>query len=78
MRTQNFGDISVTKVLDGTEKFKAATAFPGVHLDHFHQHLDWISPFYDFDSESIIISTHSYVIKTPEFTAVVDTCIGND
>ena len=78
MRTQNFGDISVTKILDGTEKFKAATAFPGVHLDHFHQHLDWISPFYDFDSESIIISTHSYVVKTPEFTAVVDTCIGND
>jgi len=73
-----FGDISVTKVLDGTEKFKAATAFPDVHLDHFHQHLDWISPFYDFDSESIIISTHSYVVKTPEFTAVVDTCIGND
>ena len=78
MRTQNFGDISVTKILDGTEKFKAATAFPGVHLDHFHQHLDWISPFYDFDSESIIISTHSYVVKTPQFTTIVDTCIGND
>ena len=41
MKTQNFGDISVTKVLDGTEKFKAALAFPGVQLDHFHQHLDF-------------------------------------
>ena len=59
MRIQNFGDISVTKVLDGTEKFKAAIAFPGVNLDHFRQHLDWISPFYDVDNESIIISTHS-------------------
>jgi len=42
MRTQNFGDISVIKILDGTEKFKAAIAFPGVHHDHFHQHFDWI------------------------------------
>ena len=78
MRTQHFGDISVKKVLDGTENFKATIAFPGVNLDQFHQHLDWIHPFYHSDSDSIIISTHSYVIKSPEFTAVVDTCIGND
>jgi len=78
MRTQHFGDISVTKVLDGTENFKATMAFPGVDLEHFHQNYDWIHPFYHFDSESIIISTHSYIIKTPAFTAVVDTCIGND
>ena len=35
MRTQYFGDISVTKVLDGTEKFKAATAFPAFILITF-------------------------------------------
>ena len=78
MRTQYFGDISVAKVLDGTDHFKAAIAFPDVDLNHFHQHHDWIRPFYDFENESIIISTHSYVVKTPEFTAIVDTCIGND
>ena len=78
MRTQYFGDISVAKVLDSTDHFKAAIAFPDVDLNHFRQHHDWIRPFYDFENESIIISTHSYVVKTPEFTAIVDTCIGND
>ena len=78
MKTQYFGDISVAKVLDGTDHFKAAIAFPDVDLNHFHQHHDWIHPFFDFENESIIISTHSYVVKTPEFTAIVDTCIGND
>ena len=59
MRTQNFGDISVTKVLDGTDNFKAAIAFPGVDLNHFHQHHDWIRPFYNFENESFLDKVES-------------------
>jgi glyoxylase-like metal-dependent hydrolase (beta-lactamase superfamily II) len=78
MKTQYFGEISVQKVLDGIENFRATIAFPEINLDLFHQHRDWISPFYDFNSETILISMHSYIIRTPKMTAVVDTCIGNN
>ena len=78
MKTQRFGDISVQKVLDGVENFKAVIAFPEIDLEVFNQHKNWVEPFYDFAKKTIRISMHSYVISTPEINILVDTCIGND
>ena len=78
MKTQKFGDISVQKVLDGVENFKADIAFPEIDLEVFNQHKSWVEPFYDFATKTIKISMHSYVISTPEINILVDTCIGND
>ena len=77
MKIQRFGDISVQKVLDGVENFKAVIAFPEIDLEVFNQHKNWVEPFYDFAKKTIRISMHSYVISTPEINIIVDTCIGN-
>ena len=77
MKIQRFGDISVQKVLDGVENFKAVIAFPEIDLEVFNQHKNWVEPFYDFAKKTIRISMHSYVISTPEINILVDTCIGN-
>ena len=78
MKTLHFGDISVNKVLDGVESFKAVNAFPDIDLELFSQHKNWAHPFYNYDSRMIILSMHSYLIRTPNINILVDTCIGND
>ena len=76
MKTLHFGDISVNKVLDGVESFKAVNAFPDIDLELFSQHKNWAHPFYNYDSRMIILSMHSYLIRTPNINILVDTCVG--
>ena len=78
MKTLHFGEISVNKVLDGTESFRAVNAFPNIDLELFSQHKNWVYPFFNYDTKMIILSMHSYLIRTPSISILVDTCIGND
>lgn len=78
MKPQLFGDVSVEKIIDMVEPFPAARAYPDEDLSQAEQHRSWLAPhFYDFDIPAIILSFHSYLIRTPYHTILVDTCIGN-
>ncbi len=78
MKTQVFGDVSVEKVIDMIEPFDAARAYPNEDLSPAESYREWLAPhFYDFDVQAIILSFHSYVIRTPYHTVLVDACIGN-
>ena len=78
MKTLNIGDISINKVLDGVERFPAVNAFPDIDIEIFNQHKSWMYSFYDFNSQMLILSMHSYLIQTPSLNILIDTCIGND
>ncbi len=78
MKTLNIGDISVNKILDGVERFPAVNAFPEINTELFEQHKSWMHSFYDFNSQMLILSMHSYLIQTPSLNILIDTCIGND
>ena len=78
MKTLNIGDISINKVLDGVERFPAVNAFPDIDIEIFNQHKSWMHSFYDFNSQMLILSMHSYLIQTPSLNILIDTCIGND
>lgn len=78
MKTQQFGDVTVEKVIDMIDPFEAARAYPGADLSPAEDYHAWLAPhFYDYDLQAIILSFHSYVIRTPYHTVLVDTCIGN-
>lgn len=77
--TWTFGDVTVTKVVDMLDPFDAARAYPGAPLEAFDQNAAWLVPhFYDPGIKAILFSFHSYVVRTPRRTLVVDTCVGND
>ena len=78
MKTQMFGDVSVEKVIDMIEPFDAARAYPDQDLSPAEKYRDWLAPhFFDYGLQAIILSFHTYVIRTPFHTVLVDTCIGN-
>lgn len=78
MKPQMFGDIKIEKIIDMIEPFPAARAYPKEDLAPAEQYRDWLEPhFYDFQAQAIILSFHSYIIRTPFHTILIDTCIGN-
>ena len=78
-KTWSFGEITVTKVLDLEEPFDAARAFPGAPLGEFDRNADWLVPdFYDPAYKAILFSFHSYLVRAPHKTIIVDTCFGNE
>jgi len=79
MKPQILGGLNIQKVVDMVEPFDAARAYPGADLTEFRKHRSWLAPhFFDYDLQTIILSFHSYVIRSPHHTIIVDTCIGND
>ncbi len=78
MKPQLFGDVRIEKIIDMIEPFPAARAYPKEDLTPATHYRDWLEPhFYDFQAQAIILSFHSYIIRTPFHTILIDTCIGN-
>ena len=78
MKTLYFGDVSVDKVIDGIERFPALNAFPDIDMELFDQNIEWMHSFYEPASKMILLSMHSYLIRTKTLNILVDTCIGNN
>ena len=78
MKTLHFDDVTVDKVIDGIERFPALNAFPDIDMELFDQNIEWMHPFYEPVSKMILLSMHSYLIRTKTLNILVDTCIGND
>jgi glyoxylase-like metal-dependent hydrolase (beta-lactamase superfamily II) len=74
-----FGKVHVTKVLDVVQPFDAGRAYPGAPLEAFIQNADWLPPWsYDPSAQAIILSFHSYLVRTQHMNMIVDTCWGED
>ena len=77
METWRIGEIVITKVVDTVTmvppSFLIVEATPE-NLASFA----WLRPHYLDEEGNMPLSIHTFVIKSPEATVVVDTCIGND
>ncbi len=80
MRTLRFGEITVTRCLESEgPSFHPAYLFPDHDAAALDAEREWLEPrFLDAASGRLIMSLHSYVIRTPRHTILVDTCVGND
>ena len=79
MKQLTLGDITITRVAEGSplllnplDFFDAATE------DAIAQHREWLQPHFMDASGRLLLSMHTYVVKTRHHTILVDTCIGND
>lgn len=80
MKTLDFGGITVDRVIE-TEgpSFHPGFIFPDATPEAIEGELPWLLPhFLDADSGRLLMSLHSYVIRTKHHTILVDTCVGND
>ncbi len=74
-----FGEISVTRIVEMEMPMLSATEFfPDWSEDAIAPHQDWMIPrHFDPISGRVVINIQAFLIRTPHYTILVDTCVGN-
>ena len=80
MSVWRIGDITVHRVLEFEQPLlPPSVLLPDATDDAIARHRDWLEPtLLDPDTGLLILAFHSFVIRTPRHTVLVDTCSGND
>ena len=80
MGTWQIGDISVTRIAEGIglSSVPPGQFLTGFDPDIFRAHHEWMIPIhYEPQSDRLVTSIHSWLIRTPRHTILLDTCSGN-
>jgi glyoxylase-like metal-dependent hydrolase (beta-lactamase superfamily II) len=80
MKTLNIGEMRVDRVVESELPiFEPNFLFPDATPEALDPDRHWLEPnFVDPETGKLIMSFHSYVVRTPHHTILVDTCVGND
>lgn len=78
--TYQIGDATVTRIDElALDVFSQATLYPGSDPALLAQHLDKFGPgSVEPDTGTLIQSIHSWLVRTPRHTILIDTATGND
>lgn len=58
--------------------FTPESFFIGFDRDVFESHMDWLAPtHYLTDTGALVLSMHSWLVRTEHHTVLIDSCIGN-
>jgi glyoxylase-like metal-dependent hydrolase (beta-lactamase superfamily II) len=75
---QLIGDISVARVVEAEGPFAPIDfLLPGFTAELLREN-PWLQPAFVDEASRAVMSFHSYVLKTPRHTILVDGCVGND
>jgi len=74
------GEVAITPVVEiGRSSFPTASMLPDSRADAVAAHYPWLKPhFFDEAVGDLASRIQTYLVKTPEHTIVIDTCVGND
>ncbi len=78
MKTLTVGKTTVTRVEEMIWEISPRFLFPDLSYEDFEPYRDWLVPHFSTEELKLRLSIHSFVVRTPHHTVVVDTCIGND
>jgi glyoxylase-like metal-dependent hydrolase (beta-lactamase superfamily II) len=80
MLTLDLGDIAIQRVIEVERwAFAGAELLPGLSDELVLRAKEWLDDrFIDSRSNQLILQVHSYVVRTPRHTILIDTCNGND
>lgn len=80
MKTLRFGATTVDRAVEMEGHIlDVHMLLPTFDYAAVEENRDWLEPhFWDDAQKNILASMHTYVIRTPHHTILVDTCVGND
>ena len=80
MRTETLGNMTIDRVGEiDRYLFKPRDFLRGIDDALIERYKPLLGPrLIDFATDALIVSFHSYVIRTPQLAILVDTCNGND
>ena len=80
MKTQQIGDVTVDRLADAPHvpvNFKVV--LKDVEWEEVQEHADWLAPRHmDVKAQTLVMSYHSFLVRTGRINILVDACIGND
>ena len=69
--------IRIEEMIDTS--FTAAGFFPAFDAEQLRPHMPWLAPqHYLVERGALVLSMHSWVVRTGRHTVLIDACIGND
>lgn len=78
MRTLTIGCLRVSAVVERAGPTRPTWLLPDAVPEAVERHRSWLAPHFLDDQGRFLQSIHSFVIRAPGLTALVDTCVGND
>src|SRR5258705_8860193 len=77
MRDLTLGRLRVSAVVERAGPTRPTWLLPDATPEALDRHRAWLAPHFLDDKGRFLQSVHSFVVRGPGFTALVDTCIGN-
>jgi glyoxylase-like metal-dependent hydrolase (beta-lactamase superfamily II) len=79
MSRWQLGDVTIDRVVELERPlFPPSVLYPTSRTDAVARHRDWLTPHLMDADGHLVLAFHSWVVRTPRRTIVVDTCSGND
>lgn len=73
------GDFQVSRVVEYEGAFmRPEELFVGFEESLLERNRAWLGPVLDPQSGLLLLSFHSFVLRTPQHTILIDSCMGND
>jgi glyoxylase-like metal-dependent hydrolase (beta-lactamase superfamily II) len=80
MTTIRLGDVEIIRVVEiPRSTYPTSDMLPASDAAAIARHrAGWLGAFYDASTDDLGSRIQSYVVRTPDETVVIDTCVGND
>jgi glyoxylase-like metal-dependent hydrolase (beta-lactamase superfamily II) len=72
------GRIRVSTVIERAGPTPPTWLLPDVTPEALEGHREWLAPHFLDAKGRFLMSIHTFVLRTPDVTVLVDTCVGND
>jgi glyoxylase-like metal-dependent hydrolase (beta-lactamase superfamily II) len=78
MRPLTLGRLRISAVVERAGPTRPTWLLPDAFPEAVERHREWLAPHFIDDKGRFLQSIHAFVIQAPGFTALIDTCVGND
>ncbi|MBI2205388.1 MAG: MBL fold metallo-hydrolase [Candidatus Rokubacteria bacterium] len=74
----SLGRLRVSALVETAGPTRATWLLPNATPEALDRHRAWLAPHFLDGGGRLLQSVHAFVVRTPDVTVLVDTCIGND
>ena len=78
MAPVRIGGLEVVRVEEMIWTVSPRYLYAGLPNEAFEPYRDWLVPYFSTEDFKWRLSIHTFVVRTPHHTILVDTCVGND
>lgn len=78
MKPVEIGRVRVDNVVEWYGPTRPTWLLPDASKEAVARHRDWLAPHFMDERGRFLMSIHSFIVRAPGLTVLVDTCVGND